>query len=538
MRIRVQHGDARSVAVELVVLPLAAGEQDGSSVRGIASGRAAPMLRRAIAAARFQGREGQVLTLPLADPAPRTLCLVGLGDAERDDLDAWRRAAGRARSAAGVLGSRRVAMVADRRASDAAHLVALVEGFRLAGYRFARYKTAADAPPPIDEIILVAAAPPSRQTLAPAWERLDATLAGVETARDLVNEPAAVKTPTHLASVAERIGKEAGIEVEVWTPARIAAERLAGLVAVARGSDEEPRFLRMRYRGAGARRRVALVGKGITFDSGGLSLKPAKSMETMKTDMAGGAAVLGVMAALGRLRPAIEVEGLVPATENLPGGKAQKPGDVLRFRNGKTVEVLNTDAEGRLVVADALILAAARKPDAIIDLATLTGACVVALGPQVAGILGNHQPLIDRLIALGRETGEPLWQLPLVQEYRDELKSTVADLKNIGGGHAGSITAALFLQEFVGAAPWAHLDIAGPAFTQKDLPYSPAGGTGFGVRTVLRYLCELASASAAGAGAPVRRRSRPSADPRKPEPTPLRRRADVVRVRRESRDQR
>ncbi len=323
-------------------------------------------------------------------------------------------------------------------------------------------------------------------------------IAGVVLARDLVNEPAAVKTPTFIADVAKKLGKEAGISVEVWEPKRIAAENLAGLIAVARGSNEEPRFLRLRYEAKGATsatKRIALVGKGITFDSGGLSLKPAKSMETMKCDMAGAAAVLGTMIALGRLKLAVNVDAFIPISENLPGGKAQKPGDVIRFRNGKTVEVLNTDAEGRLVLADALTLAADLKPDAIIDLATLTGACMVALGTQVAGLFANDQKLADRLLAISAETGEPLWQLPLVAEYKDDIKSAVADLKNIGGGHAGSITAALFLQEFVGSTPWVHLDIAGPAFLEKGLPYCPKGGTGFGVRTLLRYLAAVASES-------------------------------------------
>jgi leucyl aminopeptidase len=491
--IRVRSGDAASATAEMVILPLAGGEEDGDAVRALMRRGAGVALRRAIAAARFRGREGQVATLPLGDPKRRTLCLVGLGDPARLDLDAWRRAAGLGRKAAEAAGARRVAIVVGDRAGGPAHLVALVEGFRLAGYRFDKYKSEGDVPPPVEELILMAPAPPAEKALAPAWEALETTLGAVATARDLVNEPAAVKTPAYLAAMAERLGEEAGITVEVWDPARLEAERMAGILAVARGSSEEPRFIRLRYCGAEARRRVALVGKGITFDSGGLSLKPAKSMETMKTDMAGGAAVLAVMVALGRLRPAIEVEGFIPATENLPSGRAQKPGDVIRFRTGKTVEVVNTDAEGRLILADALALAAAGKPDVIVDLATLTGACVIALGAQVAGVFGNHQPLVDRLIAAGRETGEPLWQLPLVPEYRDDIKSAVADLKNVGGGNAGSITAALFLQEFVDGAHWAHLDIAGPAFTEKDLPYMPKGGTGFGVRTILRYLSDLAA---------------------------------------------
>jgi len=341
--------------------------------------------------------------------------------------------------------------------------------------------------------------------------------------RDLVNEPAAVKTPTFIAAAARRLAREAGIEIDVWDRARIEREDLAGLRAVARGSQEEPRFLRLRYRGKDARRRIALVGKGVTFDSGGLSLKPAKSMETMKCDMAGGAAVIATLAALGTLRPAIDVDGYVPLTENLPSGQAQKPGDVIRYKNGKTVEVLNTDAEGRLILADALAMAAATKPDVIVDLATLTGACMVALGTQVAGIYGNDQPTVDRLVALGVETGEPLWQMPLVADYRDDIKSAVADLKNIGGGHGGSITAALFLQEFVGGVPWAHLDIAGPAFADKELPYVPKGGTGFGVRTLLRWIDELSAAPKAAPAASARPKTKPV--DRKPARKPGRRSA-------------
>ena len=502
MKIRVRAGDARSAAGDLVVVPLATGEEQGGIVRGLARVPGGAAVKRAIAAERFRGREGQVLTVPLGDPRRRALCFVGLGAATAPDLDAWRRAAGRARRAAERAGATRVAVALDARASDLDHLVAVVEGFELAGYRFDKYKSDAERPAEIGELTVVVPAPPVASELARRLAAVAPTIAAVNTVRDLVNEPAAVKTPSFLAATAERLAAETGIELEVWDRTRIEKEHLAGLLAVARGSNEEPRFIRLRYRGPGARRRVALVGKGITFDSGGLSLKPAKSMETMKLDMAGGATVIATLAALGRLRPPIDVDGFVPATENLPGGKAQKPGDVIRYLNGKTVEVLNTDAEGRLVLADALMLAAAAKPDVIIDLATLTGACVVALGPQVAGVFGNDQAIVDRLVALGEETGEPLWQLPLVADYRDDIKSAVADLKNVGGGNAGSITAALFLQEFVDGRPWVHFDIAGPAFADKESAYSPKGGTGFGVRTLLRYIEELAVAPAAAKKAP------------------------------------
>ncbi len=491
MKIRVRGGDATSIATDVLIVPVAAGEEDGPALRALARRAGGAAFKRAVAAARFRGREGQANLLPLQGPRRQALALVGLGERARLDVDGWRRAAGHARHLAAAVSATRVVIAAGE-ALDESRLAAIVEGIQLADYRFGKYKSEGEAPPAIAELALVVTDPPPDAALASLWRSVDTTLAAVKLARDLVNEPATVKTPTYLASLAKQLAKEAGIEVEIWEPKRIAAEKLAGLQAVARGTNEEPRFIRLRYRSKSAKRKVALVGKGITFDSGGLSLKPAKSMETMKCDMAGGAAVLATMMAVGRLRPAVDVDAFIPVTENLPGGKAQKPGDVIRFRNGKTVEVLNTDAEGRLILADALTLAADAKPDAIIDLATLTGACMVALGTQVAGIFGNDQALVDRLRAIATDTGEPLWQLPLVADYKDDIKSAVADLKNIGGGHAGSITAALFLQEFVGQTPWVHLDIAGPAFLEKGAAYAPKGGTGFGVRTLVRYLTTLA----------------------------------------------
>jgi leucyl aminopeptidase len=314
----------------------------------------------------------------------------------------------------------------------------------------------------------------------------------VYAARSLVNRPASVATPTHLADWARTAAKGVrGLTVDVLDARRMKRDGLAGTLAVAQGTAEPPRFIVMKYAPRGARKRVALVGKAITFDSGGLSLKPPKSMETMKYDMAGGAAVVATVVAAARLGLDVAVTGFVPATENLPGPSAQKPGDVIRYANGTTVEVLNTDAEGRLVLADGLVLASKDRPDAIIDLATLTGAARIALGVRYAAVLGNRQDVIDALVAAGIRTGEPLWQLPMPAEYRDSLRSSVADLRNIGTGpEGGTITAALFLESFVDGVPWAHLDIAGPAFAEQDWPECPRGGSGFGVRLLLSYLRE------------------------------------------------
>jgi leucyl aminopeptidase len=293
--------------------------------------------------------------------------------------------------------------------------------------------------------------------------------------------------------VAERIGGEGDMQVTVLDRAAIEAEGLGGMLAVAAGSDEEPRFIILEYRGGteGARPLV-LVGKGVTFDTGGISIKPAEKMEEMKYDMSGAAAVLGAMQAVARLRPAVNVVALVPCTENLPSGRAVKPGDVITMYSGKTVEVTNTDAEGRLIVADALAYARRYDPQAIIDAATLTGSVVIALGHEAIGLMGNNGDLIDQVRAVGERTGERCWPLPLWDPYRKQLDSEVADLKNVGGRPAGSITAGWFLKEFVGDTPWVHLDIAGTAYRDEPAPYLRKGPTGVPTRLFIEWIRERA----------------------------------------------
>jgi leucyl aminopeptidase len=263
--------------------------------------------------------------------------------------------------------------------------------------------------------------------------------------------------------------------------------RMGGVLGVNRGSEQPPRFIRLSYKPEGrSRGKIALVGKGITFDSGGLSIKTGPGMMTMKTDMAGAAAVIGAMVAVAQIGPPVEVTGYIAATDNMTGGDATRPGDVLKMRNGKTVEVLNTDAEGRLILADTLCMASDDKPDAIVDLATLTGACMVALGPRIAGAMGNNDEWIDQLRAASERTGERIWPLPLPDDYRKMVDSPIADMKNIGGPYGGALTAGLILKEFVGEGiPWAHLDIAGPSNTDAEDGETLKGGTGFGVRLLV-----------------------------------------------------
>ncbi|MGC3966401.1 MAG: leucyl aminopeptidase [Pirellulales bacterium] len=308
-------------------------------------------------------------------------------------------------------------------------------------------------------------------------------------ARRLVNEPPQAMYPESFAAEAERVARECGLSCEVWDKARLEKERCGSLLAVASGSQRPARLVILEYRGGKNEPPTALIGKGVTFDSGGLSLKPTDSMTTMKCDMAGGATVLAVMQAAARLKLPVNLIGLIGLVENMTGGAAMKLGDVLTARSGKTIEVLNTDAEGRLVLADVINVALERKPARMIDLATLTGACVVALGTETAGAFSNNQAWCDAVLAAARRAGEPLWQLPMFPEYSEHIRSEIADIKNTGDGRwGGAITAAKFLEEFVDGTPWVHLDIAGPAFYDKPRPWCDTGASGCMVRTLVELL--------------------------------------------------
>ena len=315
----------------------------------------------------------------------------------------------------------------------------------------------------------------------------------------MVNTPARELSPDRFAKAAQQLLRGKNVKVEVLDVAAMKRQKLGGVLGVGQGSEQPPRLVKMTYSPPRAKGSLALVGKGVVFDSGGLSLKTGSGMETMKTDMGGAAAVIAAMSALSGLGVTTKVVAYTPMVENMPSGDAIRPGDVLTFRNGKTAEVLNTDAEGRLILADALALAAEGKPDGIVDLATLTGACVVALGEKIAGLFAGDEAFGERVEAAAERAGESMWPLPLPKEYRKMLDSEIADMKNIShGGYGGALTAGLFLQEFVDGVPWVHLDIAGPARASADDGYVRRGGTGFGVRTLL----ELASSPPA----PTRRR--------------------------------
>lgn len=422
-----------------------------------------------LATAGFEGSPGETL---LAVTEAGTRLFVGLGDTI--DAAALRLGAGAAARAVPPASTLATSL----------HLLdiegaqeSVVAGLMAGAYRFERYRSAPSTSS--GDIVLVG------EVDQPSLDRSILVATGVETARDWVNTAPAEGAPADLADeMAERLAA-AGYEVEVWDETRATKERLGGLLGVAAGSDRPPRMIVARRRPIDGPRHLALVGKGIVFDSGGLSIKTAENMMRMKGDMAGAAAVVAAAEVVARLEVEISVSVYVPLTDNMPGGSALKPGDVITARNGKTIEVLNTDAEGRLVLADALSLAVEEAPDLVVDVATLTGASRVALGDHIAALFACDETAAETVAAAADAAGERIWRMPLPPDYRQLIESAVADMKNTGGAYGGAIAAALLLSEFAGEHPWAHLDIAGPSWLHDDGPLGPKGGSGFGVATLV-----------------------------------------------------
>jgi leucyl aminopeptidase len=449
---------------------------------------------RLLASGEFRGATGEtrLLDRPSGGSGPRRLLLAGLGKAEMFDAEVLRRAAGNAAVVARGFRTGRVAFglpLADA-LSVRVQAQAIVEGACLALYEFQRYRS---SPTPGHVPVTAVALIGHDDALLGEIEaglsvgRLGAECAAL--ARDLGNTHAADATPSFMAEQAAEIAAAHGLALTVLDRDAMKARGMGGILGVSRGSAEPPKLVILEYNaGRPALPTVCLVGKGITFDSGGISLKPGDGMDCMKYDKAGACVVLAAMKAVAILRLPLRVIGIAPFTENMPSGTAYHPGDILCAMNGKTIEVLNTDAEGRLILADALALAATYEPRAIVDLATLTGACVVALGTHCAGLLSSDDDLAAQLVAAGEGTGERIWRLPLFPDYREQIKSPFADMKNIGGKEGGAITAACLLREFTGDRPWAHLDIAGVSWREKDRDYLRAGGTGFGVRLLIEFL--------------------------------------------------
>jgi leucyl aminopeptidase len=439
----------------------------------------------------FSGKADEVAGFPVDDFGTEHVLLAGLGPEREVDAEALRRAAGRAIRTLTRRDKRSVAIAVPtlRRPAPQETGQAIAEGAVLGGYRFDGYKTLGELPGGIERVELIH--PDAKKTTQlRAGTRTGVAIAeSVNFARTLSNEPGSVATPAHLASEARKMARAVGLRAKVLGPKELAARKMEAILAVGRGSANPPRLIALEHGKAGARRpTVALVGKGVTFDSGGISIKPAAGMDAMKGDMSGGAAVLGAMRAIALLKLPLHVVGVVGAAQNMPDGEAYVPGDVIKTAAGPTIEILNTDAEGRVVLSDALHYATEHEPEAIIDLATLTGAKVIALGSHCCAVIGNDDKLSRALQDAGDRAHERAWPLPLWPEHKRQIKGDVGDLKNTGGREAGSITAAALLSHFVGETRWAHLDIAGNEMASRDQPYCPKGATGFGVRLLVELL--------------------------------------------------
>lgn len=482
MQITVQTGDLLREAADLAVLVAYEDVPLPEAVAGL------------IEADDFSGRLKQsVLLYPRGAVAPRRLLLLGLGKREALSADLVRQAAALATQKAQDLQVSAFTIGLNGSAPLAPALAgqAFAEGLELGGYRYLIYKSSPtkEQTHTVEQATLLI----SDGDPAPIREGIAAgqvIARAVTLARDLANGPGNDITPTKLAETATDLGSRLGFKMTVLDKAQLKEQGFGGILAVGQGSAQEPRFIVMEHGSAGnGKPTICLVGKGITFDTGGISIKPADKMDEMKMDMGGAAAVLGAMQAVGELNLPLHVVGIICSAENMPSSTAYKPGDIVKALSGKTIEVLNTDAEGRIVLADGLFYAQRYEPAAIVDLATLTGAIMVALGAHAIGLMGTNQELADRVLRAGEASAERAWQLPLFDEYREAMKSHIADLKNTGGRYGGAITAAGFLAAFVGDYPWVHLDIAGTAWTdQPARPYQARGATGIGVRLLVELL--------------------------------------------------
>jgi len=440
----------------------------------------------------FDGELGDSVAVTTLGKLPaKQVLFVGLG--EKDKADAWiaRRAGGVAarRVGGGKIVATTLPLGID--ASPAEAVRAFVEGFVLGSYRYLRYKAEQDGRPNrVESVVLLAGKDWEPKAIKAAMDHAVAVAEGTNLARDLTNTPAGDKSPQSLADEARKMARN-GLKVNVLTEKELKAKGFGGILGVGRGSPKPPRLIELIYQPAKAKRTVAFVGKGITFDSGGINLKPSDSgIDWMKMDMGGGGAVLGAMHAIAKLKPKVAVRGYVATAENMPDGNALKPGDVITHYGGKTVEIGNTDAEGRLVMADAIVYARERGADVVIDIATLTGAMMVALGHKMFGVIGEPRDEVRAVLDAAERAGEPAWELPLNREYAEVMKSDIADLRNVASKNVGggAITAALFLKEFAGDTPWVHMDIAGPAKSDEDQYENPKWATGAGVRTLIEYV--------------------------------------------------
>jgi leucyl aminopeptidase len=501
LRVSTVQAAAPEVATPLLVLPVYERDAKPGGMAAEVDARLKGSIERVLKSGDFRGRKDETLLLfpAQADLKAERVLLLGIGKREGYTLEKLRRAIGQALRTAEKIGLKSFALSLEHTSNSSERLgLALAaraasEAAVMGAWDFREYKTKREEDEPrtsVEEMVLITGTDREHKEVEAA-ARLGVVFGrAANLARELASHPGNVATPSYLANTAEQIAGQHDMKVTVLDREQMRAEKMFALLAVAQGSQEEPRFIVLEYNGGQAGEPpLVLVGKGVTFDSGGISIKPAERMEDMKYDMSGAAAVLGAMRGIAELKLPANVVGIIPATENMPSGTAVKPGDVISSHLGKTIEIINTDAEGRLILADALAYARRFKPAAMIDAATLTGAVVVALGQQAIGLMGNDGDLIDEVMAAGLRAGERCWNLPLWDEYRELLDSNIADIKNSGGRYAGTITGGWFLKDFVADdIPWAHLDIAGMAYKDEAASYLRKGATGAPARLFIEWV--------------------------------------------------
>jgi len=497
MQVKVQVGRAETTSAEVLVLTHCEGERLATQDAALLDRALGGAVRQLVQTKEFEGKANEVLLYHTQGAVPaKRLVLVGLGKKNEVTIEAIRQAMGSAakRVRQAKVGSFTVALptVAPAGMSLVEVAQAMVEGAILGSYQFTVYRSEAASEQDVAGMRILIPQKGQLRQVTEGIRRGVATAEATVFVRDLCNHPSNVLTPTRVADEAKTIAKAEGITIKILEQKEMARLGMGALLGVARGSQEPPKFIILEYNGAKKKdeRPVVLVGKTITFDTGGISLKPAENMEHMKADMTGGAEVLASIRAAARLKLPLRLISILPVAENMPGGRAMKPGDIVKTLSGKTVEVQNTDAEGRLILADGLAYAMRYKPAALIDIATLTGACVVALGQFAIGMFGNDVPLKEQVRKSGQKAGERVWEMPLWEEYFEQLKSDVADMRNIGGRGGGMITAALFLSKFVGDCPWVHLDIASTDWSERERAYIPKGPTAIGTRLLVQYLID------------------------------------------------
>lgn len=502
MEITAVSGNIADVQADAIVVNLFQGVEEPGGATGAIDAALDGYIKKLIADGEITGKKSEITWLHAMGRIPtERVVVVGLGNQDGFDQNTARSVSA---DVARFLRRKKVGVAATvvhgggQGGLDITDVVqAMTEGTLLGLYEFNRRKSKADddeSGGKPEELRLIELDGTKLGEIAEGITVGAIISNGAILARDLINEPANYMTPTHMAQAAQEAANSSGLECTILEKAQMEELGMGSLMGVAKGSHEPPKFIILTYKGdPSSDKTIALIGKGITFDTGGISIKPAANMGAMKGDMGGGAAVIGALQAIGQLKPKINVTGLVAATENMPGGAATKPGDVLVAMSGKTIEVENTDAEGRLVLADALSYARKEGMSPLIDVATLTGAARTALGTVSAAIFGNDQDVVDKVIEAGKRAGEVYWQLPLFDEYKDQIKSPTADIKNTGGAPAGAITAAMFLQEFAEDTPWVHLDIAATSMTDRESGWKVKGATGFAVRTFVNYVLELAT---------------------------------------------